>query len=322
MMLFLLLSGSFFLGGFGAWLISTYGLKLKFVDIVNDRSSHAEKTPRGGGIGILFAFIGACLFIKLPLLLWIPAVVISLISFISDRNELSIRFRLSIHLLCAFFVAVFFISTRYESGFFILPLLIFFIAGTANMYNFMDGINGIVGITAIIAFGFTAFYADRIGANQAFVFLSISVAVANLGFLLFNFPQAKVFMGDVSSILLGFVFSTLIVMISNSFLDFLCMAGFLLLFYFDEVTTMALRLRQKESLFKSHRKHLYQILTNEIGLPHWKVSIIYGAIQIIICMTIVLISGKGYIPILFLYLCCTLALFYISRLIRMRGSAK
>ncbi|MFH2058537.1 MAG: UDP-N-acetylmuramyl pentapeptide phosphotransferase [Pseudomonadota bacterium] len=262
------------------------------------------------------------MFIKLPMLLWIPAVVISLVSFASDRKELSIRFRLSIHLLCAFFVAISLVSTRYESGFFILPFLIFFIAGTANMYNFMDGINGIIGITAIIAFGFTAFYADRIGADQAFVFLSMSVAATSLGFLVFNFPKAKVFMGDVGSILLGFVFSVLIVMISNTFLDFICMAGFLLLFYFDEVSTMALRLRQKESLFKSHRKHLYQILTNEIGLSHWKVSVTYGVIQIIICMTIILISGKGYISIFLFYLCCAITLFFISKLIRMRGSAK
>jgi len=118
--------------------------------------------------------------------------------------------------------------------------------------------------------------------------------------LLFNMPKAKVFMGDVGSILLGFSFAAIVVILSKSILDFVCLAGFLFPFYADELTTMAVRIKDGENLFKPHRKHLYQLLANEKAIAHWKISIGYGLVQLIIGITILLLRPFGLSIILLL----------------------
>ena len=93
-------------------------------------------------------------------------------------------------------------------------------------------------------------------------------------------------MGDVGSILLGFVFAGMVVFLSGNLLDFICMAGFLFPFYADELNTMIVRLRDGENLTKPHRRHLYQLLANEYGIAHWKVSLGYGLFQLIVGISI------------------------------------
>ena len=162
----------------------------------------------------------------------------------------------------------------------LMPLLVIFVVGTANFYNFMDGINGISGITGIIGFGMIAFYALNSGNDSHLSTLAICMSISCVGFLPFNVPKAKVFMGDVGSILLGFVFSGMVVYLSNNVLDFICLSSFLFLFYADEFTTMIVRLKDGENLTKAHRRHLYQLLANEGKIPHWKISVAYGLLQL------------------------------------------
>jgi Fuc2NAc and GlcNAc transferase len=111
-------------------------------------------------------------------------------------------------------------------------------------------------------------------------------------------PKAKVFMGDVGSILLGFVFAAMVVMLSKSFLDFVCLAGFLFPFYADELTTMAVRIRDRENLLRPHRRHIYQLLANEMGIDHWKVSVGYGALQLVVGLSILLARPLGVLPVI------------------------
>ncbi|MBW1792430.1 MAG: UDP-N-acetylmuramyl pentapeptide phosphotransferase, partial [Deltaproteobacteria bacterium] len=99
--------------------------------------------------------------------------------------------------------------------------------------------------------------------------MAICILLACLGFLPFNMPTAKVFMGDVGSILLGFVFAGMVVYLSKNFMDFICLVAFLFPFYVDELTTMFVRVRDGEKLSKPHRRHLYQLLANEYQIPHW-----------------------------------------------------
>ena len=87
-------------------------------------------------------------------------------------------------------------------------------------------------------------------------------------------------MGDVGSILLGFVFAGLVVTLSRNYLEMVCFAALLFPFYADELTTMAVRLRDRENLTQSHRRHLYQLLVNEFGIAHWKISAAYGVAQL------------------------------------------
>jgi Fuc2NAc and GlcNAc transferase len=180
----------------------------------------------------------------------------------------------------------------------------------------MDGINGIAGITAVIAFGLLAFYAKSIGADEMYIVLSVSIALSSLSFLYFNIPVARVFMGDVGSVLLGFVFALIVIFIARDMNDFICMSGFLFLFYLDELTTMAERLKNGESLAKAHRKHLYQLLANEMGNAHWKISFGYGIFQLMIGLAIIFLQSYGIIFVFLLYAACSIGFIRVSNIIR------
>lgn len=295
----------FTLGAGGAWFVMTFGSQLGIDDAPNQRSSHTEIVPKGGGIGILLTVLTTSWILSIPPGLWIPAFTISIVSFWGgDKHRLTPLQRLFVHFLCSI---VFIISLFYERGLSpallagILPISIF-IVGTSNFFNFMDGIDGIAGISGAIAFLLIAFYSEMIGGVRTYTVFSIVLAFACAGFLCFNLPKAKVFLGDIGSILIGFLFACLVTTISSDLLDFFVMAGFLSTFYFDELFTMAVRIQKGNSLIKAHRKHIYQLLVNEFSICHWKISVLYGIIQLSIGLTLIYASTKGFILLLILYL--------------------
>jgi UDP-N-acetylmuramyl pentapeptide phosphotransferase/UDP-N-acetylglucosamine-1-phosphate transferase len=290
---------SFLLGGAGGWIIVKWGIKLSFIDKPNLRSSHSTVTPKGGGIGILAAFIVCSIAFSIPKSFWIPAVFISLFSLWGDRSEIRPKIRLLFQLAAGTILLIGILIEKQNgiAAYALMPLLIIFVVGTANFYNFMDGINGISGITGIIGFGMIAFYALNYENNSHLSTLAICMSISCVGFLPFNVPKAKVFMGDVGSILLGFVFSGMVVYLSKNVLDFICLMSFLFLFYADEFTTMMVRLKDGEHLTKAHRRHLYQLLANECEIPHWKISAAYGLLQLLIGISILLLKNKGLIMV-------------------------
>jgi Fuc2NAc and GlcNAc transferase len=297
---------SLILGGIGAYFVSRYANKLGLVDIPNERSSHNKPIPKGGGLGILVAFVVSAYLLKIPLWFWIPVTLLACISLIGDRFELSPKIRLILQLLASIVFLSFLLSHDpspmsflriFHSNFLLISWLIclvLFMVGTANFYNFMDGINGIAGITGVSAFGLLASYIHITGGNASLFNLVLCLAIACVGFLPFNMPNAKVFMGDVGSILLGFTFAGTVLFLSKNLMDFICLASFLLPFYIDELTTMYVRLRDHEHLFHPHRRHVYQILANEKGFAHWKVSVGYGVLQVLVGMTILLTRSYGW----------------------------
>ncbi|MBW2011885.1 MAG: glycosyltransferase family 4 protein [Deltaproteobacteria bacterium] len=299
------------LGGAGAWVIGKYAPELGLVDLPNERSSHAMPTPKGGGIGILAAFVFASLFLEVSLYFWLPATFLALFSLLGDKVELSPKFRLPVQFVAALIVVApglfsnSFIKFCPLSPLFCLLPLSIFIVGTANFYNFMDGINGIAGITGVVGFGLIAFYAFLSGIDSFFVTLAVCMSLSCLGFLPFNnIPKAKVFMGDVGSILLGFAFAGMVVWLSKSFLDFVCLAAFLFPFYMDELTTMIIRLKDGENLTRPHRRHLYQFLANEMGIAHRKISAGYGVVQLIVGLIVLLLKPFGLVAVLFFLTAC------------------
>jgi len=197
-----------------------------------------------------------------------------------------------------------------------------FIVGTANFYNFMDGINGIAAITGIVVFGLFAIYMTFASIDRPFIQLSICIALSCLGFLPFNMPSAKVFMGDVGSILLGFVFAGMVVIISKGFLDFICLASFLFPFYADELTTMVVRIKDRENLLHPHRRHLYQLLANEKEIDHWKVSIGYGVFQLLVGISVIALKLYGIIVILTILALYFLAFSLVSYNVRKNVAAR
>lgn len=303
-LLFILLS--FFLGSFGAWLIYRYGVKLGLADIPNERSSHSIIVPKGGGIGILFSFILCSLYFSIDLFLWIPALVLSSVSFIGDKYQISPKIRLYIQFTCSLiFLIGLFYYRQVDPLLYILILPVsIFMVGTTNFFNFMDGINGISGLTAIVGFAFVGYYGFIEGFEEKYFILCGLIVFSCIGFLPFNFPRARVFMGDVGSIFLGFVFSCIVLVFTESVTDFIILCSFLLPFYIDELSTLLVRIKDKDKLSMPHRKHLYQLLANELKVPHWKVSLIYALIQVIVGISVLLSRNTicFVIPLIICYL--------------------
>ncbi len=263
------------LGAAGAWGVSRLAGAGGLMDVPNERSSHTVPTPKGGGLGILAAFCWACAAGGMDAGFYLPAVLVSLVSLWGDRTAFSPMLRLAVQCGCA---ALFLLSAEIPPV--LWPFLILFIAGSANFYNFMDGINGIAGITGVVGFGLLALFAALNGGEGGLSSVMLCIVFSCLGFLPFNIPSARVFMGDVGSVLLGFVFALTVVELSGSFTEFMVLCCFLMPFYADELTTMFLRLRDGENLARPHRRHLYQLLANEKGAAHWKISLGYGIFQL------------------------------------------
>jgi Fuc2NAc and GlcNAc transferase len=312
---------SFLSGVTGSWIIMKYGAVIGAIDRPSKRSSHQNNIPKGGGFGILAALVFSSLILNIPVFIWIPALVISLASFWgADKYILPVSQRLLIHFGCSLIFLVFFLSSKQAPAVDYavwLPVLVF-IVGTANFYNFMDGIDGIAGIAGFVAFLLVSFHAQLSGMDQAYVSLGLGMAFSCLGFLCFNIPRAKVFLGDVGSILLGFVFASLIVFLSQDLTDFMVMAGFLAPFYFDELFTMVVRIKNKDSLIEPHRKHIYQVLVNEAGIGHWKVSLGYGMMQLIIGFSAIFTQPEGVFHLFGMYVFYGLMFAVFSIIIRKR----
>jgi len=293
---------SVLLGALGAYVMGHFGGELGLLDCPNNRSSHCVPTPKGGGVGIFAAFLCVSILVGIPVTFWLPASIIALLGLYGDKKHLSPTFRLVVQFICAFILLMGISKgkqTSLQHFILILPASVFLV-GTVNFYNFMDGINGIAGIAGMIGFGLLSFFAGISGSDRSFVTLCISLCLSCLGFLPFNFLRAKVFMGDVGSILLGFVFASMVIWFSNTFLDFICLSAFLFPFYADELTTMVVRLKEGEKLTRPHRRHLYQLLSNEFGISHWKVSVSYGVMQLLIGISVLVLKSLGVLVVLLL----------------------
>jgi Fuc2NAc and GlcNAc transferase len=315
---------SLVLGAAGAWAVARWGHVLGLIDVPSARSSHRRATPKGGGIGIA-AGIGFCAAaVGLPLAFWGPVLGISLLGLAADRFDIGPGARLA----AAFVLAGILLRGMGFSGWAAPSLvtagfLAVFLVGTANFFNFMDGIDGIAGLAGIAGFVLLAWHGIFIGADPALTWLALGAAVACGGFLPFNLPRARVFMGDVGSLTLGFLFAALAAAAARDFFDLVCRAAFLLPFYLDELTTMAVRLRDGESFARPHRRHLYQLLANEMGIAHWKVSLGYAAAQMAVGLGVLRMMARGPLAVVMFLIACTIAFaavsFQVRRAVRRHG---
>jgi Fuc2NAc and GlcNAc transferase len=290
-----LYGASILLGGLGAWGVARFGGRFGLIAAPNERSSHRRPTPKGGGIGILATFAAASLALGVAASLLFAGVVLALVSLLVDRRDIAPGARLLLQFVAALGFLLPLLNAHPDRmiALGLLPVLAVFMVGTANFYNFMDGINGIAAITGLVAFGLLGLAAHELGAGQPYAPLAVCMALSCLGFLPFNIPRARVFMGDVGSILLGFVFAGMVVLLAAGFTDFISLAALLFPFYADELTTMAVRLRSGERLTEAHRRHLYQILANEYGISHWKVSLGFGLLQLAVAAAVWLVRPYG-----------------------------
>lgn len=266
-------------GAAGPMAIQRIGNGLGLVDRPNERSSHSVPTPRGGGLGIVAA-ASAAAGLSGDYAFGLVLATIGLLGFLEDLLGLPAKPRLIAQLGLAFLLAASTLGLPASGA--EAALLVFwavFMAGTANFYNFMDGVNGMAGVCGLVAFGLLSAFAYLFSPEHFAV--SLLAALACLGFLPFNAPRARVFMGDVGSVFLGFLFASLALKMASSPLAFICIAAFLATFYADALTTVAMRAARGEDIYSAHRGHLYQYLANELGIPHWKVSFGYASVQLL-----------------------------------------
>ncbi|HIC12372.1 MAG TPA: glycosyltransferase family 4 protein [Sulfurimonas sp.] len=261
------------------YLIKNYYIKHTFFDEVNERSSHSVPTPHGGGIAIAVVwFIGlfylyftneinTSLFFAL-----LVGIIISIVSFFDDLYDLSPKVRLIAQAVVAlgglYFLggfhslgfSFFSIDNQIFTNIFAFFLIVWFI----NLYNFLDGINGYAGSEMVFlsAAGFLLF-----GGAHFLVLIA-----ATLGFLVWNYGNAKIFMGDVGSTLLGYnvaIFTLYYAnQTSNNFWIWIILFG---LFVFDATFTLLRRKLNHEKLSQAHKKHAYQRL-QQSGWSHTKVT--------------------------------------------------
>ncbi len=272
--------------------IREIAVKGRLLDIPNERSSHSFPIPRGGGVAIVIICLAAAGFQAFTSQKWtearlypVAAAIIAGVSFLDDLYDIRSRTRFFFHALAACLIVYGlgtsnvlqlnfggeFISASC-SGFIVL----FWIVGLTNAFNFMDGIDGIAGGQALVA-GFGWFVIGTLNGLYFIPLLGLTIGFASLGFLLHNWQPARVFMGDVGSTFLGFTFAAVTVFAAGERLD-LCVPGVLLVwpFVFDSTFTLLRRLLRGENIFEAHRSHLYQRLVIS-GISHARVSSLYMA---------------------------------------------
>jgi len=178
-------------------------------------------------------------------------------------------------------------------------LFVLILIGTANVYNFMDGSNGMAGLMGVVVFGTLAALSLTFAKDIEIGRVALIIAAACCGFLPLNLRcKARVFMGDVCSTFLGFTAALLALQLwIEQPLWGLCALGSMTVFYVDAGLTLVSRLRGHERLFEAHRVHAYQRLVNELGWAHSAVAVTYAGIQSGISILLLVSSRWGRGPV-------------------------
>ena len=275
--------------------------KCNIIDKPNERSSHTRITLRGGGIifyfGVLAYFLTS--HFEYPWFM-LALTLITFISFVDDIRSTSQVLRLVFHFSA---MALMF----YQWGLFSLSWWWIIIAlivctGIINAYNFMDGINGITGGYSLIILGALAYINEEMVsfAEPALIYTVLCSVVV---FCFFNFRRkAKCFAGDVGSVSIAFILLFLIGKLILKTEDFSWMI-LLAVYGVDSVLTIIHRLVLHENIGLPHRKHMYQLMANELKIPHVVVSLVYMAVQAIVIIGYIYCQNWGY-----LYLLCAILL--------------
>lgn len=271
------------------WLIKRFYEKRKILDIPNERSSHSKAVPRGGGLAIVLTwYAGITAFYLLNLIdknlyfAFLCGILLASVSFLDDIRSLSPLIRLvaqslSVALALLFLGGIqqFWLFENIQIPLILLyPSVVLGMIWFINLYNFLDGIDGYASIEAITMA--VAFY---LFTGQSLTFILMASV---LGFLIWNWPKAKIFMGDVGSTQLGFIIVILGIYFHNQ--NQLSIINWLILtapFWFDATLTLFRRVRNKEKLSQAHKKHIYQRLVQS-GFSHLKVDILLTIFNLII----------------------------------------
>ena len=262
-----------------------------------ERQSHEVPTPTGGGLGIMFSIVvtslGLQLIMPVPGFWWqnmLPGILLLVIvGWRDDRHPVSATVRLLVQLAVSLWLLGFGWLQFSVSDLAWFASVVVAMVWLMNLYNFMDGSNGMAGFQGVFA-GLLMAVLFQINGHVAMALLALSVAAACAGFLPLNFPGARVFMGDVASVPLGFIFASFAVygMQTGSIgvpLSILIMSVFII----DATLTLFTRVMSGEQWYTAHTQHVYQRLIIR-GWSHRKVLIAYQAINVILVIPAIVLA--------------------------------
>jgi Fuc2NAc and GlcNAc transferase len=303
-----------------------YALKKNIIDNPNERSSHSVPTPRGGGVAVVCSYLlvlavliySQQLTVHIGLTLMGAGFVIALLGFLDDHGHINSMLRLAIHFLVAISAVTslggFAEVTAFNGlqlGFVANIIAVLFLVWLLNLYNFMDGINGIASVEAITATVSMAilYYLLNASLNSDLLWL---LAACVFGFLLWNFPKAKIFMGDACSGFLGLTLGILALIALKENLALFCAWIICLgVFVVDATYTLIKRVLSGYKMYDAHRSHSYQILSRKWG-SHTPVTLAVVAINLFWLFPIAYITATqqwaypefavliAYLPLVFL----------------------
>lgn len=291
---------------FVAWLTTGlfryYAIQRNRLDIPNHRSSHRVPTPRGGGWGIIVAFYAGLVWlyalgdidVRRFTVLCLPLLVAA-VGHYDDVVSLSARWRFGVHTLAAILVVAVLsrlpplwlghpfngLLKRYslDLGWVTYPLTVMALVWSVNLFNFMDGIDGIAGSEALFVSGSLAGYVFYL--DLPLFMTAVFLASASIGFLIWNWPQARIFMGDVGSGFLGLLLGVLIVLAAEQALVLLY-CGLILfgVFIVDASYTLSVRMLTKQTWYQAHCSHAYQRAAKRFGhrpvlLGVWAINLVW-----------------------------------------------
>jgi UDP-N-acetylmuramyl pentapeptide phosphotransferase/UDP-N-acetylglucosamine-1-phosphate transferase len=280
------------------------------------QSMHDHPIPRVGGLGIVLAcmLVGALASFTVPSvsaltqysLPCVAALLIVAVSFWDDTSGLSPRIRLAAQLIAAALVTYWLVTeamvapdmlgigagAKIALGVFIIITLTW----SANLYNFMDGINGMAGLMGLIGFGAYAIAAETSGnsQSQSVAIVSAIIAGACLGFLPHNFPKSRVFMGDSGSVTLGFCAAAIgaygaLTGLWHWWFPALVFSPL----WVDASVTLCKRLIQRQNLMQPHREHYFQRLVLLCGWSHERTSMAYATLALATCASGIWVQNAG-----------------------------
>ena len=283
-----------------SWLLTgavrRLAIRADLLDHPNARSSHSTPTPRGGGVAIVASFVAATIGLTVaghvPIDMCVAVcgagLLVAGLGFLDDRRPLPARWRFAGHAIAAAWVLVWIgplppvplLGTVVDLGVGALALSALFLVWSINLFNFMDGIDGIAGVEAVTVAlaGALVWWLNAPGAAWP---LALLFAACVAGFLIWNFPPAKIFMGDAGSGFLGLVVATLALW-SGRDEAHLFWAWFILIgcFMVDATTTLVRRVRRGERFNEAHRSHAYQYAARRHG-SHRAVTLACGLINLV-----------------------------------------
>jgi Fuc2NAc and GlcNAc transferase len=256
-----------------------YALARSLMDVPNARSSHTVPTPRGGGVAIVLVFLAAISLLAFSAMLdtrvWLAlfgsGALVAVVGFLDDHNHIAARWRLLGHFAAGAWVLLWLggmpgvLGAVDELAALWWLFGLFYLVWMLNLYNFMDGIDGIASVEAIcVCAGACLIYA--LGGHLQLMWLPALLAAAVSGFLLWNWPPAKIFMGDAGSGFLGVILAILSVQAGWVETDYFWAWVILLgVFIVDATFTLLRRLLRGDKVYQAHRSHAYQYASRVYG---------------------------------------------------------